>query len=794
MCLFGKKRLKEVIREKKKHNNTDALAAEIAKNSRAIKDPEGNIIGLKTSGEGKGYVSEENGLNILNLTGNQMEMAFQHGYLLAEQIQQPRGNPPVNIFKYWSNYVDGLIDGFAPGLGTIVKAITAPWSEEASLADRIPNDVFRSLVGIKAGYSKRINELKKQGTIVKDEDLVTLMDWVRGYIQPDICNLLLNNTVGGGSIAGLIIRDDGLYWPDEPLGQLGCSSVAITGGKTKNKDLLLGCDFDYDPLAGLWEKNLTLIHFNPLPENEGDEKPQKYLTVTTAGSHTTGLLGVNENGVAFRVHNNFTGTVDKRFNWKIFKHGQPLLNFGDYILRHAKDVETEDKLENVIKKIKKGITCEGRISDSPPSGWSFIVAQHKNSEKGSVIVRETNFKNHKSTRIPMSMTWSGWRKKNRFALLSDVPEIKNGADIESIWQSNFYTYPKFRKKDIFMRKSSQLDNINRFFRLGGQVREIYESGDIEWTDVAEILSDNKNVFTGKKERLNVGTVASLVTVSSIIFSIKPVHGELPEINVYVAGQKQKTKRKTPTCWWPYHHFKLSAVESIPDDTLMDRMSLTTAKPSPVYKNAYDKFYDAFTYYTYTKPDNLDYAHLQDLLEKTEKVFISAKSTAKMDPFLHFLIGRVLCNRIKKFSKNAQETLVQQYIKQATGRFEKCINSKYLYDPHLLTLAKVFYVRLGFNSNNQTIKNKTAAYLEELEKEQLYFDEFELTATTSLAVSPFLKKLALNRGDKLSYLRDERLEEVIEELVDDREFDLEDLEESLNFDGPDPLFYDYQVII
>ena len=69
--------------------------------------------------------------------------------------------PPINLFAYWSNYIDGMIDGFAPGLGPIVKLFTAPWSEEAAIADRIPNDVFRSLAGLEAGYSKRINELKK---------------------------------------------------------------------------------------------------------------------------------------------------------------------------------------------------------------------------------------------------------------------------------------------------------------------------------------------------------------------------------------------------------------------------------------------------------------------------------------------------------------------------------------------------------------------------------------------------------------------------------------------------------
>jgi sulfur relay (sulfurtransferase) DsrC/TusE family protein len=794
MILFGRKKLKEVIKEKKKHNNTDSLISKIIRDHKPVFDSKGRLVAVKTSRNGIGRLQQESGLNVLLLKGNQMEMGFQHGYLLAEQIQQPRGNPPKNIFNYWSDYIEGVTDSFAPGLGPIIKAVTAPWKEEAVIADRIPDDVFRSIAGLQAGYSKRINDLRKEGKTFKENDLITLFEFIRGYIQPDICNILLNNTIGGGSIAGLVIKDDAMFWPHVPIGRLGCTAVGVLGGKTMQNGLLLGCDFDYGPLAGLWEKNLTLIHFDPLPENDSGEKPQKYMTITTAGSHTAGLIGVNENGVAFRVHNNFTGKTDKRFHWRWLKHGQPVLNFGDYILKNAKSIEGDADLQDIIEDVKKGITCDGRISDSPPSGWAFIVAQHKDSEKGKIIVRETNFKHYNLSSVPAKYRWAGWRKRNRYALIADIPEIESGEDIQTIWQTNFYTSPHFRRKDIFLRKTIQIDNINRFFRVGTEIRRIYPKGKIEWRDIAGILADYRNIFTGNKERLNVGTIASLVNVTSVIFSIKCDSGAKPEIKVYLASQKAQKNRKAPTAWWPYYEFDFGDFSNPNKNDYLKPAGFEYQFGNSPYQKAMEKLYHAYTYYTFTPEKDIDYGTLLDYLLEVEKVFIKTKTKKEMDPFLHFLIGRVYCNLAKKYFRNDQENEVQENVKEAADRFELCLKSNYLYDPHLITLARLYFVRMALNSISPAIRKKMKAIIKELGKDLIYFEEFEVSPVMRNAVKPFLKKLALNTGDKMQYLRDKKLHHVIEHIIKADKYDLDNIEESLTFDGPEPLLYDYQVII
>jgi hypothetical protein len=53
---------------------------------------------------------------------------------------------------------------------------------------------------------------------------------------------------------------------------------------------------------------------------------------------------------------------------------------------------------------------------------------------------------------------------------------------------------------------------------------------------------------------------------------------------------------------------------------------------------------------------------------------------------------------------------------------------------------------------------------------------------------------LNTGDKMQYLRDKKLHHVIEHIIKADKYDLDNIEESLTFDGPEPLLYDYQVII
>jgi hypothetical protein len=444
----GKPRLfAQVIKDKKRNNKIDSLIDQIEKSSYFKPIVKDNVlIGLHTSKEGYGEVSRENGLIFLRLKGTQFEMAYQHGYLLADIIQSKAGDPPVNLVKFWSEYIDSVyVDSMAPGLGWLVKSLAAPYSEEASIADRITDDEFRSLAGVQAGCKRGVGFWRMVFNKIFGKD-ITLEQFVLGYIQPDMCNIFINRTLGGAEpLVKPFVPKNGTFLPKVPIGQLGCSSAAILPEKTADGDLLYGLNFDYDPLAGLWEKNLTVILFDPLPEE--DQKPsdvQKYMAVTSAGMHTAGLMGVNENGVTFRVHNNFSGETDKAFNNLSDpneKHGQPLLNFGSQILRYAKNIAGDSsELEKIITNTKKGIRCPGGITDSPASGWTFIVTQAAKG-KSKAIIRETNFNRFASDEVPVKLNGAN---PNRYGIIADLPEIKDGGDIRTIWQTNFYTEASIR--------------------------------------------------------------------------------------------------------------------------------------------------------------------------------------------------------------------------------------------------------------------------------------------------------------------------------------------------------------
>ena len=85
----GERLLLDVINRKTVQNKCQSLITEITGKFKPITE-NGKIIGVETLNGHKGFVSNESGIHILRLRGNQFEMGFQHGYLLAEKIQEPQ--------------------------------------------------------------------------------------------------------------------------------------------------------------------------------------------------------------------------------------------------------------------------------------------------------------------------------------------------------------------------------------------------------------------------------------------------------------------------------------------------------------------------------------------------------------------------------------------------------------------------------------------------------------------------------------------------------------------------------
>jgi hypothetical protein len=769
----------KVISDKKRNNKIDSLIKGIESSSyfKPVKQ-NGVLVGLHTSKDGCGEVCKENGLIFLRLRGTQFEMGYQHGYLLADLIQAKIGNPPVNLVKFWSKYIDTeFVNSMAPGLGWLVKSLAAPYSEETSLADRIPDDMFRSQAGVQAGYKKGISP-----GIIKILKLpwfyITLEQFVLGYIQPDMCNIFINRTLGGaGPLVKPFVPCYGTFLPKVPIGQLGCTSAAILPEKTANGELLYGLNFDYDPLAGLWEKNLTVILFDPLPED--GQKPsdlQKYLAVTSAGMHTAGLMGVNESGVTFRVHNNFSGETDKGFNNLNDPkelHGQPLLNFGSQILRFAKNIAADSsELEKIITNVKKSVKCPGGITDSPASGWTFIVTQAANG-KSKAIIRETNFNCFAADEIPAPLSRSN---SSRFGIIADLPEIKDGGDIRSIWQTNFYTKLQMMKKDIFDRRSSQLDRINRYLRVGKSVRAKYEAGGFDWKSLAQMVADNRDIFVGDRRRMNYKSIASLSTVTSLVFSIKGAPGSKPDIMMRIASRDDK---RTPTSWGEYYEISFADFVSRADISGVSKPTgWAPVGQDDIFYKAMQIFYDAYTYNTFTELKNVDYSKIAVSLNKIKDLFSAAGRQAELDPVIDFMLGRI------NYCGGAYD--------DAAASFEECLKGAIAFaDPHLASVCRLYLARTGFLQGTDAGRKRALELLKQLTDDNIYYDNLDLTPEMKTALQPFIKhdKSLTLSALKLEYLFDVRILEMIDDLNKDKDYSAKKIKKSLSFSGPEPLLYD-----
>jgi len=766
----------KVISDKKRNNKIDSLIKEIESSSffKPVKQ-NGVLVGLHTSKDGYGEVCKENGLIFLRLRGTQFEMGYQHGYLLADLIQAKTGNPPVNLVKFWSKYIDTeYVNSMAPGLGWLVKSLTAPLSERASLADRMTDDEFRSQAGVQAGYKKGIND-RKTFFFMLPWSYLSLDEFILGYIQPDMCNIFINRTLGGTEpLVKPFVPKNGTYLPKVPIGQLGCTSAAILPEKTADGALLYGLNFDYDPLAGLWEKNLTVILFDPLPED--GQKPadiQKYLAVTSAGMHTAGLMGVNESGVTFRVHNNFSGETDKAFNNLNDPkelHGQPLLNFGSQILRFAKNIAADSlELEKIITNVKNSVKCPGGIKDSPASGWTFIVTQAANG-KSKAIIRETNFNRFASDEIPSKLTTAN---ANRFGIIADLPEIKAGGDIRSIWQTNFYTKPQLMEKDIFDRRSSQLDRISRYMRIGKNVRAKYEAGGFDWKSLAQMVADDRDIFVGDRRRMNYKSIASLSTVTSLVFSIKGAPGSKPDITMRIASRDDK---RTPTSWGEYYEISFADFVSRADISGVSKPTgWAPVGQDDVFYQAMQIFYDAYTYSTFTEPGKVEYSRIATSLNDIKALFSTAATQKDFDPVIDFMLGRInYCDG--KYN-------------DAAANFEECLKGAVsIADPHLASVCRLYLARTGFLQGTDAGRKRALVLLNELADKDIYYDNLALTDDIRKALKPYIK-ITSPGASKLRYLFDVRIQAMIDDLNKDKKYSADKIKKSLSFSGPEPLLYD-----
>ncbi|MBN2135572.1 MAG: hypothetical protein JW737_07575 [Acidobacteria bacterium] len=763
-------------------------------------------IKILETANGKGQMKYEDGMYILKLKGSHYEMGFQHGYLLSDTVNED-WYASQSLLKYWVNYLQSEV---------------IPKRMINHLIKRISDTDFRALYGFYMGYLAATN--KTQDKNIRNTIIV-------GYVLPDICNITYANMLGGQHFFGRALISKEETWEDNPPGQMGCSSIALLPDRNTENALLYCFNFDYGPLAGLWETKQTIIFFEPVAENNKGlvinnpaKKPQTYLSITSAGMHTPGLMGVNENGITYRVQNNFTNQTDSSERNTNAIYGQPLLNFGSYILRKVENIEDPDDLEDsYFSKVKEELS-DAIIRRYTPSdyytasGWTHIITNAKKTngiDNSQAFVLESAVCRQRLFSIPIVFETG----TTRYSLFDDIYQNISQLPLDFIWHTNFYLDDKLRESDIFERRSCQLDRLGRYLRIGQLIKEkIANNSDYKFTlkDITTILADDKDIFSGNNPRINVHTITALSTVTTGIFSVTPRENEKPDITLYISNKKH-----TPTSWGKFFKLDYNAIKNSPD--LKDDLLKYCPEIEPLSENdenqtikqkAWKILYDIYRDYTYDEELFKGIEGIEKLISRYIGVFPEDEDTESImplitflensgkpvDPLLYFHLGLLYSNLSKVETSRATYHLrnAEHFYRETIRRIESSSNSSshIIPDIHLKVvtlfyLAKVELTIAFFTKDMEFYSNTAIPTLEQLEKDadNLFYNIPLSNIEIKNVFSHFNVDEITNNIKGLKYRCDRKLKKAIDNLVKAK-FCWPAYVEShtLSFDGPEYYYY------
>jgi hypothetical protein len=258
-----------------------------------------------------------NSLNVLSLAGDSFEMAFQHGKLLAKEIQDGAALASAALV---SNQID-VTYGHRPVFAKLAKNYI-----DKNFNDQLLSNVLRD-------YPTQSQNALQEIFALSEASGIPTRTLVDGALNPSVLMMLAN----GVAVSGKTVRL-------APFA--GCTSIAAWGPYTSDGKLIIGRNTDY-PLTGAFERNATVIYFKP---NRG----QKHVAVITAGVHSASVLAINEAGVFMAIHSlpsTYTG-----------ENGVPPIMWLNNVISEATSVtEAVSKLSSFKFDV----------------GWTFVLASEK---------------------------------------------------------------------------------------------------------------------------------------------------------------------------------------------------------------------------------------------------------------------------------------------------------------------------------------------------------------------------------------------------------------------------------
>lgn len=366
----------------------------------------------------KSQIIEKEGIYCVKLVGSPYDIGFQHGNLLKKESNN-------GIQSFLSGYIDRILNSHtqSEALTFVYKKILS--SKYQKFINRIPKDIKDEIKGFCDGSGF---DYKKA---------------LENYIFPEIINYLISK-----------YSSKNYSFKTHLSGaSLGCTSIISTGFSNINGETLHARNFDFFG-TGYLEKQPIVFFVEP---TDGF----KYTSVSSAGVVGAVISGINEKGISYAFHQNYTDVYEEN-NLPIFALGQLILKYADSL----------DKAKEIINSSKS------------TGGWSIAVSC-KNSKHSFV------------------------------AEICGNKVVYREAENNTLICTNSYIDEELSKEEIILNPLFNLSSISRYQRIHKQLEHKLYAIDSEF--LLNLLGDRYDI-TSEKERIFGYTVSQNHTVSSILFA------------------------------------------------------------------------------------------------------------------------------------------------------------------------------------------------------------------------------------------------------------------------------------
>lgn len=379
----------------------------------------------------RGKLFKRNGIFVLSLHGDNFEMAFQHGKLLQSEIHQ--GALPETALM-----IEKAVKNAIPNVPVVTSAAASYYYKKYT--DTILKSTLES-------FGNEADSIMLEAYGLSEGSGLTVDQVVRGVLGPESIQTVLGDRLKGKAVPSVGLANS-------------CTDFVAMNQTTSSGEMIIGRSTDY-PLNKYFDRFPTVLYYHPT------DGSQKYLSVTSAGLHTAGVIGFNESGLFVGIHTIPTLDVSAKGNIAFL--------VGQAVMRKARNI---DEAVAIFKKHKTA------------AGWTFTVASVRENR---VVAVEINNKN-----VAVREEAKDWYV-----------------------QSNHYRAPSMINANLELNASVTEDSLARLIRGEELIKR--KIGSFTVADAVQILSDKWDPIN--KEMKSFGNViANHMTVSSVVF--EPARGRL----------------------------------------------------------------------------------------------------------------------------------------------------------------------------------------------------------------------------------------------------------------------------